>query len=74
MTTTLITGGNGYDTARRLVVTGHTVYLGARDPDAGRRGAGQPVEDGSAALVPLATEGHDGRGGTLLDRHGQLPW
>jgi NAD(P)-dependent dehydrogenase (short-subunit alcohol dehydrogenase family) len=34
MTTTLVTGatrGLGYETARRLVAEGHTVYLGARD-------------------------------------------
>ena len=35
MTTTLITGANkglGYETARRLIEAGHTVYIGARDP------------------------------------------
>ncbi|MDT5218148.1 MAG: hypothetical protein QOF15_253, partial [Mycobacterium sp.] len=34
MTNTLITGGNkglGYETARRLIGSGHRVYLGARD-------------------------------------------
>jgi NAD(P)-dependent dehydrogenase (short-subunit alcohol dehydrogenase family) len=39
MTTTLITGANkglGFETARRLVDAGHTVYLGARDPERGR--------------------------------------
>lgn len=42
MTTTLITGANkglGYETARRLVAAGHTVHVGSRDPERGRRAA-----------------------------------
>ncbi len=42
MTSTLITGGNkgiGFEAARQLVAAGHTVYLGARDAERGRRAA-----------------------------------
>ena len=42
MTITLITGANkglGFEAARRLLESGHTVYLGARDPDRGRAAA-----------------------------------
>jgi NAD(P)-dependent dehydrogenase (short-subunit alcohol dehydrogenase family) len=42
VTNTLITGGNrglGYETARRLIKAGHTVWIGARDPERGRAAA-----------------------------------
>jgi len=42
MTTTLITGANkglGFETARRLIDLGHTVYLGARDVELGTAAA-----------------------------------
>jgi NAD(P)-dependent dehydrogenase (short-subunit alcohol dehydrogenase family) len=52
MTITLITGGNkglGYETARRLHAAGHTVYIGARDPERGRSAA----EDLAVSFVRL---------------------
>ncbi len=63
MTTTLITGatrGLGREAARRLVEQGHTVYVGARDAEAGQRvahGFGGRVlvldvtDDGSVAVA-----------------------
>ncbi len=42
MTITLITGANkglGFEAAGRLIAAGHTVYLGARDPEAGAEAA-----------------------------------
>jgi NAD(P)-dependent dehydrogenase (short-subunit alcohol dehydrogenase family) len=42
MTITLITGGNkgiGYETARRLTATGHTVWIGARNATRGHQAA-----------------------------------
>jgi NAD(P)-dependent dehydrogenase (short-subunit alcohol dehydrogenase family) len=44
MTTTLITGANkglGYETARRLVEQGHTVYIGARSVERGEKAAAE---------------------------------
>ncbi|KGE18851.1 SDR family oxidoreductase [Paenibacillus wynnii] len=42
MTLTLITGGNkglGYEAARRLIGLGHTVYIGARNEELGKKAA-----------------------------------
>jgi len=56
MTTTLITGatrGLGLETARRLVAAGHTVFLGARDPD---RGAAVAADIGAHAVTLDVTD------------------
>lgn len=37
-------------------------------------GQGQPLAHGIEAIVRLATQGHAGPSGLLLDRHGPLPW
>ncbi|MGS2589075.1 SDR family NAD(P)-dependent oxidoreductase [Streptomyces hebeiensis] len=72
MPTTLITGANrglGFETARRLVAAGHTVYVGSRDRERGRRAAGQlgarPVvidvtDDGSVTAAAEAIEADGG--------------
>jgi NAD(P)-dependent dehydrogenase (short-subunit alcohol dehydrogenase family) len=73
MTVTLITGANkglGYETARRLIAQGHTVYMGARSAELGKAAASElgghfvqldVTDDASveAALAALAQrEGH----------------
>lgn len=59
-TTTLITGANkglGLETARRLADLGWTVWLGARDPEAGRQSAaGIRAEVPDADVRPLALD------------------
>jgi len=72
VTTTLITGSNkglGYETARQLVAAGHTVYMGARDPERGRRAASRlgarfveldVTDDASVAAAANAIEADGG--------------
>ncbi|QFY13062.1 SDR family NAD(P)-dependent oxidoreductase [Nonomuraea phyllanthi] len=72
MTTTLITGANkglGFETARRLVAAGHTVYVGSRDPERGRRAAARVgarsvqldvTDDASVAAAAKAIEAEGG--------------
>lgn len=72
MTTTLITGANkglGFETARRLVAAGHTVYLGSRDAGRGQRAADRlgaravqldVTDDASVAAAAKAVEADGG--------------
>jgi NAD(P)-dependent dehydrogenase (short-subunit alcohol dehydrogenase family) len=72
MTTTLITGANkglGHETARRLIAAGHTVYVGSRDAERGRRAAERlgartvlidVTDDASVAAAAAAIEADGG--------------
>ncbi|MEU8458536.1 SDR family NAD(P)-dependent oxidoreductase [Streptomyces griseoaurantiacus] len=77
MTTTLITGANkglGHETARRLTEAGHTVYLGARDAERGRRAAealgARPltldITDDASVAAAVETVRADGAGLDVL--------
>jgi NAD(P)-dependent dehydrogenase (short-subunit alcohol dehydrogenase family) len=74
MTVTLLTGANkglGFEAARRLINAGHTVYLGARDPQAGTRAA----EQLGGTFVPLDVTDQDSVEAAmkrLQHEHGQL--
>lgn len=61
MTRTPITGANkglGFQTARRLLAAGHTVYLGSRDVELGIQAAGRP---GACAIQRDVTDDTSGR-------------
>ncbi|MEU9558591.1 SDR family NAD(P)-dependent oxidoreductase [Streptomyces fumanus] len=72
MTNTLITGANkglGFETARRLLAEGHTVYVGSRDPGRGRAAADRlgarylpldVTDDASVAAAAKAVEADGG--------------
>jgi NAD(P)-dependent dehydrogenase (short-subunit alcohol dehydrogenase family) len=72
MTTTLITGANkglGHEAARQLIAAGHTVYVGARDAERGRRAAERlgarfvqldVTDDASVAAAAKAIEADGG--------------
>ena len=72
MTTTLITGANkglGFETARRLIAAGHTVYIGSRDAERGYRAAEQlgarmvqldVTDDASVAAAAKSVEADGG--------------
>lgn len=82
MTTTFITGANkslGYETARRLVEAGHTVVLGARDPERGRTAADtlgarfvqiDVTDDASVAAAAADVAAHEGALDVLVNNAG----
>jgi NAD(P)-dependent dehydrogenase (short-subunit alcohol dehydrogenase family) len=82
MTITLITGANkglGFETARRLIAAGHSVYLGARDSKRGRAAAdaigGRFLEldvtsDASVEAAAADIRRRDGRLDVLINNAG----
>ncbi|MFF7379536.1 SDR family NAD(P)-dependent oxidoreductase [Streptomyces massasporeus] len=82
MTTTFITGANkslGYETARRLIEAGHTVLLGARDPERGRAAADalgarfvriDVTDDASVAAAAADIRAHEGSIDVLINNAG----
>ena len=81
-TITFITGANkglGFETARRLAELGHTVLLGARDPQRGQAAADRlgvrfvPIDvtdDESVKRAVADVEAHEGRLDTLINNAG----
>jgi len=82
MTITFITGANkglGHETARRLAGLGHTVLLGARDPEAGAAAARElgarfvPIDvtdDASVAAAADDVARHEGHLDVLINNAG----
>jgi NAD(P)-dependent dehydrogenase (short-subunit alcohol dehydrogenase family) len=81
MTTTLITGANkglGFETARRLIAAGHTVYVGSRDAERGRRAAARlgarmvllDVTDDASVAAAVKTIEADGGLDVLVNNAG----
>ncbi|MFE4703348.1 SDR family NAD(P)-dependent oxidoreductase [Streptomyces sp. NPDC056738] len=82
MTTTFITGANkslGYETARRLIEAGHTVLIGARDPERGRAAAEElgarfvqidVADDASVAAAAADIEAREGGIDVLINNAG----
>jgi NAD(P)-dependent dehydrogenase (short-subunit alcohol dehydrogenase family) len=81
-TITFITGANkglGYETARRLTELGHTVIVGARDPERGQAAADRlgvrfvPIDvtdDASVIRAAADIEAHEGHVDTLINNAG----
>jgi NAD(P)-dependent dehydrogenase (short-subunit alcohol dehydrogenase family) len=82
MTITFITGANkglGYETARRLIGLGHTVLVGARDPERGAKAAAElgarfvPIDvtdDASVAAAAADVADHEGTVDVLINNAG----
>ncbi|KIF67047.1 short-chain dehydrogenase [Streptomyces sp. AcH 505] len=82
MNITFITGANkslGFETARRLTSLGHTVLLGARDPERGQAAATElgarfvqidVTDDASVAAAVADIEAREGRVDTLINNAG----
>ncbi|MDX3112242.1 SDR family NAD(P)-dependent oxidoreductase [Streptomyces scabiei] len=84
MTTTFITGANkslGYETARRLIEAGHTVLVGARDPERGQAAADalgarfvqiDVTDDASVAAAAADVRAREGGIDVLINNAGVL--
>jgi NAD(P)-dependent dehydrogenase (short-subunit alcohol dehydrogenase family) len=82
MTITFITGANkslGFETARRLQSVGHTVLIGARDPERGQRAADtlgarfvriDVTDDESVAAAVSDVRAHEGYIDVLINNAG----
>ena len=82
MTTTFITGANkglGHESARRLIELGHTVIVGARDPERGQAAADalgarfvqiDVTDDDSVRAAAADVQAHEGQVDVLINNAG----